>query len=125
MALEDVLQQVRVELEEKIKRQLTGLQGLVARPLYNSRMPLHFEISTDSETFELGFLNDGDVRLSRGHSASPDVRLESDAQTLEELFQNPSPARFKEMESRNMIRIISLTQKGKDAEAYIRHYLAA
>jgi hypothetical protein len=125
MTLKDVLPQVRVQLEENIKRQLTGLQGLVARPLYNSRMPLRLEMSTDHETFELTFLNDGDVRLSHGHSASPDVRLESDAQTLEELFRNPSPARFKEMESRNMIRIIACTPKGKDAEAYIRRYLAA
>jgi len=125
MALEDVLQQVRVQLEEKIKRQLTGLQGLVARPLYNSRMPLHLELSTGHETFQLTFLNDGDIQLSRGHDASPDVRLESDAQTLGELFQNPTPTRFKEMESRNMIRITACTRKGRDAEAYIRRYLAA
>ena len=125
MALEEVLEEVRVQLEEKIKRQLSGLQGLVAKPLYNSRMPLYLEMSTDHETFELTFLSDGGIQLRRGHSAHPDVRVESDAQTLGELFQNPSPARFKEMESRKMIRIIACTQKGKDAEAYIRRYLAA
>jgi hypothetical protein len=125
MAVEEVLEDVRVQLEEKIKRQLSGLQGLVVKPLYNSRMPLHLEISTDHETFELTFLVDGDIQLRRGHSAGPDVRFEGDAQTLGELFQNPSPALFKEMESRDRIRIIAITQKGKDAEAYIRHYLGA
>jgi hypothetical protein len=82
-------------------------------------------MSTDRETFELTFLTDGDIQLRRGHSAHPDVRLEIEAQTLGELFQNPSPARFKEMESRNMVRIIACTQKGKEAEAYIRRYLGA
>lgn len=125
MALEEVLEEVRKQLEENIKRQFSGLQGLVARPLYNSRMPLYLEMSTHDGTFEFVFLNDGDIRLGRGQSARADVRLESDAQTLDVLFQNPSPARFKEMESRNMIRIIALTRKGKEAEAYIRRYLGA
>jgi len=125
MALEEVLEKVRVQLEERIKRQLSGLQGLVAKPLYNSRMPLYLEMATDHEAFEFTFLSDGGVQLRRGHSAHPDVRVESDAQTLGELFQNPSPDRFKEMESRSMIRIIACTQKGREAEAYIRRYLGA
>jgi len=88
-------------------------------------MPLYLEVSTDHETFELTFLSDGDIQLRRGHSAIPDIRLESGAQTLGELFQNPSPTRFKEMENRRMIRIVVCTQKGKEAEAYIRRYLGA
>jgi len=82
MSVEEVLVQVRMQLEEKIKRQLSGLQGFVAKPIYNSLMPLHLEMLTEPEAFELVFLNDGDIELKHGQSANPDVRIESDAQTL-------------------------------------------
>jgi hypothetical protein len=59
MSIEEVLVQVRTQLEEKIKRQLSGLQGLVAKPIYNSLMPLHGGMLTGPEGFELVFLNDG------------------------------------------------------------------
>jgi hypothetical protein len=123
MSLQEVLEQARIRLEEKIKRQLSGLQGFVAKPIYNSLMPLHVEMLTDPEAFELVFLNDGDIELKRGQSSDPDVRIESDAQTLRSLFQNPNPELFKDLEKQNRIRITALTRKGRDAEAYIRRYL--
>jgi len=124
MSLEEVLVQVRTQLEAKIKRQLSGLQGLVAKPLYNSLMPLHLVLLTDPGAFELVFLNDGDVELKHGQSSNVDVRIESDAQTLRNLFQNPSAELFKDLEEQKRIRITALTKKGRDAEAYIRHYLS-
>ena len=122
MSVEDVLAQVRMQLEEKIKRQLSGLQGFVVKPIYNSLMPLHVEMLTEPETFELAFLKDGDIELKRGQSSSSDVRIESDAQTLRDLFQNPSAELFKDLEKQNRIRITALTKKGGDAESYIRRY---
>ena len=124
MSLEDVLGQVRIRLEEKIKRQLSDLQGFVLRPIYNSLMPLHVEMFTDPEAFELVFLNDGDIELTHGQSLNPDVRIESDAQTLRNLFQNPGAELFKDLEKKNRIRITALTRKGRDTEAYIRRYLS-
>jgi hypothetical protein len=88
-------------------------------------MPLHVEVSALPEEFEYVFLKDGTVVLSRGHVSHPDVRIESDAKTLMSLFQDPSAELFNELESQSKIRITSLTQKGEDAEAYIRRYLAA
>jgi len=123
MALENVLEEMRTRLEERIKRQLSGLQGFVVRPVYNSMMPLHVEMSLAPETFEFVFLKEGTVELSRGHASNPDVRIESDAQTFMSLFQNPSAERFKELESQGKTIITSLTKKGKDAEGYIRRYL--
>ena len=58
MSIEEVLVQVRSQLEEKIKRQLSGMKGFVAKPIYNSLMPLHLEMLADPEAFELVFLND-------------------------------------------------------------------
>jgi hypothetical protein len=124
MSLEDVLAKVRMQLEEKIKRQLSGLQGFVVKPIYNSLMPLHVEMLTDPEAFELMFLNDGNIELKRGQSANPDVRIASDAQTLRNLFQNPSADLFKDIEKQSRIRITALTKKGRDAESYIRRYLS-
>ena len=124
MSIEELLSQVRSQLEEKIKRQLSGLKGFVAKPIYNSLMPLHVEMLTDPETFELIFLNDGDIELRRGQSSNPDVRMESDAQTLGNLFQDPSAELFKDMEKQNRIRITALTKNGRAAESYIRGYLS-
>ena len=123
MSLEEVLAQVRMQLEDKIKRQLSGLQGFVVKPIYNSLMPLHVEMLTDPEAFELVFLNDGDVELKHGQSSNPDVRIESDARTIRNLFQNPGAELFKTLEKQNRIRITALTRKGRDAQTYIRRYL--
>jgi hypothetical protein len=124
MALENVLEEIRMRLEERIKRQLSGLQGFVVRPIFNSMMPLHVEMSLVPEVFEFVFLKDGAVELSHGHGSNPDVRIESDAQTFISLFQNPSAELFRELERQSKIIITSLTKKGKDAEGYIRRYLA-
>ncbi len=124
MALEDVLEEIRTRLEEKIKRQLSGLQGFVLGPIYNSIMPLHVEISLQPEVSEFVFLEGGTIELTRGRSSNPDVRIESDPHTFISLFQNPSTELFKDLESRNKIRINSLTKKGKNAEGYIRRYLS-
>ena len=123
MALEDVLEKLRTRLEDRIKRQLSGLQGFVVRPIYNSTMPLHVEMSLDHEAFEYVFLKDGSIELNRDGS-NADVRIESDIQTFLSLVQNPSAERFKELERQGKIRITSLTKKGNDAEGYIRKYLA-
>ena len=124
MALEDALEKIRTELEERIKRQLSGLQGLVVKPVYNSLMPLHVEMSLTPEAFEFIFLKDGTVELRHGPGSYADVRIESDAQTFMSLFKDPSAELFNQLERQGEIRIKSLTRKGKDAEGYIRRYLA-
>jgi len=124
MALESVLEEIRARLEERIKRQLSGLQGFVVKPVYNSMMPLHVELSLSPEIFELLFLKDGIVELRQGSDSIVDVHIETDAQTFMSLFRNPSAEMFNELERQRKIRIISLTKKGKDAEGYIRRYLA-
>ena len=124
MSIEEIIVQVRTQLEAKIKRQLSGMRGLVVKPIYNSLMPLHVEMLTGPEAFELVFLNDGDIELKHGQSANPDVSIESDVQALRNLFQNPSAELFKSLEKQNRIRITALTKKGRDAEAYIRRYLS-
>ena len=125
MRVEDVLEEIRMKLEEKIRRQLSGLQGFVVRPIYNSIMPLHVEMSLQSEVSEFIFLEGGAVKLNHDRSPNPDVRIESDPETFMSLFQNPSTGLFKELESRNKIRIESITKKGRDAEGYIRRYLVS
>ena len=92
--------------------------------VYNSMMPLHVEVSLAPEAFEFVFLKDGIVELRHGSGALADVRIESDVQTFQSLFRNPSPELFNELERQRKIRITSLTKKGKDAEGYIRRYLA-
>ena len=124
MAVENILEEVRARLEERIRRQLSGLQGLVVKPIYNSMMPLYVELLSPPETWELEFLKDGMVDLRRGSGSGVDVRIESDAQTFVSLFQNPSAELFNQLEREHQIRITSLTKKGRDAEGYIRRYLA-
>lgn len=124
MALEGALEKIREGLEERIKRQLSGLQSLVVKPVYNSMMPLRVEVSLAPEVFELVFLKDGVVELGRSSGSNVDVRIESDAQTFMSLFKDPSTELFNELERKSRIRITSLTSKGKNAEGYIRRYLA-
>lgn len=91
MVLEGVLEEIRAGLEERIKRQLSGLQGFVVGPVYNSMMPLHVEVSLAPEVFEFVFLKDGIVELRHGSGALADVRIESDGQTFQSLFPKSQP----------------------------------
>jgi hypothetical protein len=99
MTLDDVLEEVRADLEERIKRQLFGLQGLVVRPFYNSMMPLHVEVSSTPQLFDLAFLEDGRVELKHGTGSNADLRIESDSQTFSSLFRSPSAKLFNELEN--------------------------
>jgi hypothetical protein len=121
--MREFLAQIRGRAEERIKRELSGLGGLVKRPLYNSRMPLCVLVSTDHERYELVFMHDGDVELRESSSSRPDVTIESDTRTLERLLTNPDPAEFKLLESSSKIRITTASQKGREAESYIRRFL--
>jgi hypothetical protein len=123
MALEGALEEIHARLEERIGRQLSGLQGFVVKPVYNSLMPLHVELALSHEVFTFVFLKDGIVEMSHGSGSVVDVRIESDAQTFMSLFRNPRAELFNELERQSKIRTISLTRKGKDAEGYIRRYL--
>jgi hypothetical protein len=123
MTLEGVLEEIRVRLEERIKRRLSGLEGFVITPVYNSMMPLHVQVSLAPQLYEFAFLKDGIVELRHGSRSIADVRLESDAQTFMSLFRNPSAELFNELDRQGKVRVISLTKKGKDAEGYIRRYL--
>jgi hypothetical protein len=123
MALEGGPEEIRARLEERIKSQLSGLQGFVVKPVYNSMMPFHVEVSLAPEVLEFVFLKDGIVELSHGHSSLADVRIESNAPTFMSLFKNPSAELFNKLERQGIIRITSLTKKGSQAEGYIRRYL--
>jgi len=123
MALEGVLEEIRGRLEERIRRQLSGLQGVVVKPVYNSMMPLHVEVSL-AQSYDFVFHKDGIIELRPGSGSTPDVRIECDAQTFASLFRNPSTELFNQLERQGKIRISSLTKKGKDAEGYIRRHLA-
>ena len=124
MVLERVMEEIRAGLEGRIQGQLSGLQGFVVGPLYNSMMPLHVEMSLPPDVFEFVFLKDGAVKLSHGFGSNVDLRIESDAKTFISLFQKPSTEAFNELERDGKIRITPLTRKGKDTEGYIRKYLA-
>lgn len=124
MDLDNALEKLRTELEDKIRRQLSGLQGLIVKPVYNSMMPLEVEIALASQAYVFVFYKDGIVRLKTGFSSAPDVRIQSDPETFISLFQAPSPELFNELERQGKIRVTSLTKKGNDAEGYIRRYLA-
>ena len=124
MSLESILEAIRSKLEEGIKQQLSGLRGLVVKPVYNSMMPLRVELALPSNVSELVFLKDGQVNLSREPLSNVDVRIQTDAETLRTAFNNPSAELFEKLEAQGKISITSLTKKGSEAEGYIRKHLA-
>ena len=123
MVLREVLSQVRERTEERIKRELSGFGGLFKRPIYNSRMPLHVLVSTDDQRYELVFLHDGNVELRDSSSSRPDVIIASDTQTLQRLFLKPSADEFELLERQGKVKITAVSQKGREAESYMRSFL--
>lgn len=116
-----ILTPIKSEAERKIKQQLSGIKGIVATPLYNSYMPLNVNVSADDQGCTLGFKTGGAVILKRGTNSKPDVTVQSNCQTLQELFTYRSRMAFEQAERNGDITITAHTQKGQTALSQIRN----
>jgi len=124
MIHDGILEEIRARLENKIQQNLSGFQGLIIKPAYNSMMPLHVQVSLLPQLYTLTFLRNGRVHLERHcMRQSADLCIECDANTFAFLCQNPDINLFNELERCQKIKIVSVTKKGKNAEKYIRRYL--
>lgn len=81
------------------------------------------QVLTNNERPELLFLSDGCIELRDDQSPNPDLTINCDVQTLQRIFIGGGVSEFKRLENLGRIRITADTQKGREAESYIRSVL--
>jgi len=121
--LASLIEPLRTEAENKIKRELSGPLNVGKRLLYNAIMPLHVNITSESHQCCLEFLAEGNIRLKRNLDVNPDVIVVGEMETIRSLTIHGSTKMFEESERKGEISITSHTWKGEQAIQKVRDLL--
>jgi len=87
-------------------------------------MPIHLNITGDSQECNLEFLPGGNVKLNSGLASNPDVSLKGDLSSLSEVIVQRSSRLFEEAEQSGKIVITSHSWKGEQAIQRVRELLS-
>ncbi|GAI28198.1 unnamed protein product [marine sediment metagenome] len=118
--LYNLLEKIRIEAERQIRRELSGLGGLIKAPIYNTFMPLIVNVQSERESYHFIFQRGRAVSLYDGSHKNPDVTISGNHTELIYLLQRKDRNRFIMDEKTGKIEIISHTSKGTKAIAKIR-----
>lgn len=119
-SLYDVLKEIGVETESKVKRELSGPSGAIKTLFYNLITPLVLDFQTEEECYHFIIQKGGSVSLRRGLHSNPDVKVSGEHAELLYLFQNRDKERFTLAERTRKITIIPRTFKGRQVIMKLR-----
>jgi hypothetical protein len=122
--LSSILASLREEAESKIKGEISGPLNVGKRFLYDAVMPIHLNITGDSQECNLEFLPGGNVRLNSGLVSNPDVSLKAALPSLSDVIVQRSSRLFEEAEQSGKIVITSHSWKGEQAIQRVRELLS-
>ena len=123
--LASVLEPLRAQAETRIKQELFGPLNLGKKFLYDSIMPLHVNITADSQECCLEFLQGGNIELHHASLPSPDVTVKGDFETLRNVLVERSSSAFEEAERNGKISVAGRTWKGQQAMEKVRELLGS
>jgi hypothetical protein len=118
--LYDVLKEIGIEAESKVKRELSGPTGLIKALFYNVITPAVLNFQTERECYHFIFQKGGSVSLRRGLHESPDVNVSGEHAELLYLLQNRDKKRFEMSEQTRRIKVIPSSFKGRQAVMKLR-----
>jgi hypothetical protein len=125
MDLFSILAPLRDQAENRIKQEILGPSNIGKRFLYDSVMPLHLNVTGDSQECNLGFLAGGNVQLHIGLALNPDVTVKGDLASLRDVIFQRSSRLFEEAERGKRIVVIGHSWKGQQAVERIRELLSS
>lgn len=123
--LASLLEPLRTLAETRIKQELSGPLNLGKRFLYDSIMPLHVNITADSQECCLEFLQGGNILLHPSSLSGPDVTVKGDFETLRNALIQRSSSVFEEAERNGKISVAGHTWKGQQAMEKVRELLGS
>jgi hypothetical protein len=88
-------------------------------------MPLHLNITGDSQECNLEFLAGGEVQLHTGLASSPDVTVKGDLTSLRDVILQRSSRLFEEAERSKRIVVTCHSWKGEQAMKKVRDLLSS
>lgn len=119
-ALYNMLKEIGIEAERKVKSELSGSSGKLRALLYDILMPLVLNFQTEEESYHFIFQKGGTVSLHSGLHTNPDVKIYGEHAELLYLLQNRDKGGFKHAERTRRIKVIARTFKGMQAVAKLR-----
>jgi len=123
--LSSILEPLRAQAESRIKQELSGSFNLGKRFLYDSIMPLHVNITADSQQCCLEFLPGGSVQLKRVSAPNPDVSVKGEFEILRNVVVQRSSRMFEDAERDGRISVAGHTWKGQQAMQKVRELLGS
>ena len=123
--LASVLEPLRAQAETRIKQELSSPFNLGKKFLYDTIMPLHVNITADSQECCLEFLQGGNIELHHSSLPGPDVTVKGDFETLRNALIQRSSSVFEEAERNGKLSVASHTWKGQQAVEKVRELLGS
>jgi len=118
--LVSLLEPICAQLEDKIKKDISGPCNLPKKLIYDRIMPLRVNVTTPSESSYFELLSGGRVQLNPGSAAQSDVTISADLAVLKELIVRQSKSFFEDAEKNGKITVKSQTWKGEQAVNQVR-----
>ena len=118
--LVSLLEPICAQLEDKIRKEISGPFNLPKKLIYDRIMPLRVNVTTPSESSYFELLPGGHVQLNPGSAAASDVTISADLAVLKELIVRQSKSFFEDAEKNGKITVKSQTWKGEQAVNQVR-----
>jgi len=118
--LVSLLEPICAQLEDKIRKEISGPFNLPKKLIYDRIMPLRVNVSTPSESSYFELLSGGSVQLHNGSATESDVTISADLAVLKELIVKQSKSFFEDAEKNGKIIVKSQTWKGEQAVNQVR-----
>ncbi|MGO9646228.1 MAG: hypothetical protein ACLPY5_15960 [Candidatus Bathyarchaeia archaeon] len=115
-----LLEPICAQLEDKIRKEISGPFNLPKKLIYDRIMPLRVNVTTPSERSYFELLPGGRVQLHQGSAAESDVTISSELAVLKELIVRQSKSFFEDAEKNRKILVKSQTWKGEQAVTQVR-----
>ena len=121
--LSATLSQLRAEIENRIREELSGPSNVGKRILFDMVTPIYLNMIGDSQECNLEFLAGGSVQLRTGSSSNPDVTVKGDLASFRDAVLQRSSRAFIEGERDGRIVVTGHTWKGQQAIKKVRELL--
>jgi len=118
--LVSLLEPICAQLEDKIRKEISGPFNLPKKLVYDRIMPLRVNVSTPSESSYFELLSGGRVQLHQGSAAESDATISADLAVLKELIVRQSKSFFEDAEKSGKILVKAQTWKGEQAVTQVR-----
>jgi len=118
--LVSLLEPICAQLEDKIRKEISGPFNLPKKLVYDRIMPLRVNVSTPHESSYFELLSGGRVHLHQGSAAESDVTISAELAVLKELIVRQSKSFFEDAEKNGKILVKSQTWKGEQAVSQVR-----